>query len=68
MLADPIGLPLEPALRNYARTWSEGGFAGAFRNSLVVTVLAVLLGAGELTIFGRVLRELRLARDTFRSF
>jgi raffinose/stachyose/melibiose transport system permease protein len=44
VLADPLGLPLSPTLDNYATAWSGGGFARAFGNSLLVTILAVLLG------------------------
>lgn len=43
-LADPLGLPLPATFDNYATAWSDGGFARAFGNSLLVTLLAVALG------------------------
>uniref|UniRef100_A0AAU1LZJ1 Carbohydrate ABC transporter permease n=1 Tax=Streptomyces sp. NBC_00148 TaxID=2903626 RepID=A0AAU1LZJ1_9ACTN len=39
----PLGPPGSPTLDNYRRAIDEGGIGGAFRNSLVVTVGAVLL-------------------------
>ena len=44
----PVGFPFNPQFGNYARAWQLGGYAGAFLNSLSVslaTCLAVLLCA-----------------------
>lgn len=41
---DPLGLPRRLDLTSYGRAWEEASFAIYFRNSLVVTVAAVLVG------------------------
>jgi raffinose/stachyose/melibiose transport system permease protein len=41
---NPLGLPHSVDLSSYGRAWQEASFATYLRNSLVVTVSAVLLG------------------------
>ncbi|TYB71312.1 carbohydrate ABC transporter permease [Nonomuraea sp. PA05] len=48
-------LPEQPVWENYARAWSEVGFAGYFVNTLVITVGTVLLVVVRSALAGYVL-------------
>lgn len=50
----PIGLPAMPSLENYAPTWIKGGYATAFRNSILVgvCVIGIVLVAASLAAYG----------------
>ncbi|MGB9377674.1 MAG: carbohydrate ABC transporter permease [Mycobacteriales bacterium] len=59
---DPLGLPHSLDLTSYGRAWQEASFATYFRNSLLVTIGAVLLGTAV-----SVLAAYPLGRYTFRG-
>lgn len=62
VFAEPLGLPAPPSLDAYATAWETANFARYFRNSVVVTVTAVLLGTAV-----SVLAAYPLGRYSFRG-
>lgn len=43
VLANPMGLPKVPQWGNYLTVWIEGGYASAFRNSLICMAVVILV-------------------------
>lgn len=43
IFTDPIGLPANPVWKNYATAWQNMDYGTSFMNSIVITVLSVIL-------------------------
>ncbi|MDM4762046.1 carbohydrate ABC transporter permease [Galbitalea sp. SE-J8] len=43
VLVNPIGLPRNPTLENYATSWVQGNFATLFANSIFLTVVSMAI-------------------------
>lgn len=56
----PIGLPETPSFINYIETWIKGGYAVAFRNSILVggCVIVIVLAAASFAAYGMARLEM----------
>jgi raffinose/stachyose/melibiose transport system permease protein len=67
VLNHPLGLPSTVDFSAYGRAWREASFATYFRNSVVVTVLAVALGTGVSVLAAYPLGRYRFRGSTLLS-
>lgn len=67
---DPFALPLNPTIQGYASVWTDGRFDLYFRNSVVVTVVALvlILFLGSLAAFALAQWQSRTARVIYLFF
>jgi multiple sugar transport system permease protein/raffinose/stachyose/melibiose transport system permease protein len=59
--ANPYGLPWPPRFDNYLEIWTKFNYAIYFRNSIVVTVVAVVIGTAAGSMAAYVLSRPRFA-------
>lgn len=67
---DPFALPVNPTLQGYASVWTDGRFDLYFRNSLIVTIvaLALILFLGSLAAFALAQWHSRVSRILYLFF